>query len=123
MNAQKLLYDVPVQQLHRLDTFVGNPAALERALHTKLDAGTDDDNFCHAARALFGRVVEETLECLHEGQPGYLYAQTRRKLDAAMRTAREAKPREKVPDDFDHVLFPAEGLSGSISAEQPQQRL
>jgi hypothetical protein len=123
MEIQPHLYDVSVQQLNKLDSFVGNPAGLERALGVKLDGTTDDDRFRLAARALFGREVDQTLDMLHEGQPGFLYVQTRKKIDAAMRVAREVKPREKAPDDFDHVLLPTEGLNGSASAEQPQQLL
>lgn len=74
-NYEPRLYDVKVRDLERLDSFVGDPDRLDKALDTKLDGCGDEERLVRAARQLFGIQMEQTLSMLKEGQPGYRYAQ------------------------------------------------
>ncbi len=119
--VKKMLYDVDVLQLQKLDTFVDNPAALDAALGNKLDAQDDTGRFINAARALFGRQVEETLWLLREGQPGYRYAQRFQQMVTMYHHNRSEHDPGLHHNDSPHLRHP--DLTEETRVVRPQQQL
>lgn len=101
-NHEPRLYDVKISQLHRLDVLATDPGKLDAALGSKLDAQGPEDRLINAAKALFGKEVDDTIDqMIGEGQPGYVYKQTRLQMIAAM--YRPASTATRIPrlDDAD----------------------
>lgn len=124
-NVEPYLFDVKVHSLQRLDEFARNPGKLDDALGNGADAEMDDTRFLDAARVLFGREVEHTLAMLKPGHPGFLYAQKRRELIAAIRGTPVRPPVGREPDDA--VASPAKIPPADVMTEadgvRPQQPL
>lgn len=84
-NYEPRLYDVKISQLHKLDTFANDSQKLDAALGSKLDAQGPEDRLINAARALFGKEVDDTVDLMiSEGQPGFIYKQARLRMIASM---------------------------------------
>ena len=124
-NREPRLYDVKISQLHRLDGFVGNISALDAALGTKLDGCSDEERFLDASLAMYGREVQQTLDMLREGQPGFLYREARRKLLTLMQRNRSTISSGPEPDDSVSPAprFTNTEISGETRGVQPQQPL
>jgi hypothetical protein len=119
------LYDVKVNQLEALDSFVRDPDALEEKLGIKGDSEADDTQFLDAARILYGRIVEATLEMLKPGQPGFAYAEHRRKIIATLHSANERRaigPQHKPNNPIStESLLAHPNLTTEEDAAQPPQ--
>ncbi len=125
-NFERRLYDVKIQQLERLDEFATHPEKLDKALGNGADAEMDDTRFLDAARVLYGTLVEKTLDMLKPGQPGYLYAERRRAIIAAIRGTLSRPMERPEPDDAvtpPLKVSPPADFTAEPDAAQPQQPL
>ncbi len=83
--------------LLELDLFVKNPKNMEDALGNKMDTLGDDERLERAALVLFGREIDQAVDNAKEGEPGFVYAEARRKIRATL----EASLRKAPPQTAD----------------------
>lgn len=119
MSSEQYIFEVKQWQLEKLDSFTKDPLSLEKTLGTRLDAQTDDDRLILAARVLFGDRVCETVDMLHEGQPGFLYASVRRQLQTRIpkKSSHHPEPDDSImpPPNVSHPSF-----TTAVHGEQQQ---
>jgi len=116
-NYEPRLYDVKVSQLQRLDLLAGDSAKLDAALGSRLDAQGPEDRFINAARALFGKEVDDTIDIMiTEGQPGYAYKIMRLRLIALLQKPAASSPPLPHLDDAD---APTIGGTGVPAQQRP----
>lgn len=73
------IFEVKVSQLKKLDSFVDNRGKMDALLGGRMDAHDDDKRFLLAAKVLYPAAAE-VLHLLKPGQPGYAYAEDRRRI-------------------------------------------
>lgn len=85
--------------LLELDLFVKNPKNMEDALGNKMDTLGDDERLERAALVLFGREIDQAVDNAKEGEPGFVYAEARRKIRATLEASlRKAPPQTAYVD-------------------------